>query len=76
MQRAGYRVLAAIDHNSEAIATFKANFPKDTIALCKDLTSFSPIKLVKKKGHSCEGCSCFASSRHGLCSASPESLST
>ena len=50
MQRAGFRVLAAIDFNEEAIATFKANFPKDTLALCKDLTKFTPDKLAAKLG--------------------------
>jgi DNA (cytosine-5)-methyltransferase 1 len=50
MQRAGFRVLAAIDHNEEAIATFKANFPKETLALCQDLTTFTPTKLAAKLG--------------------------
>lgn len=50
MQRAGYRVLAAIDHNEEAIATFKANFSKETLALCQDLTTFTPAKLAAKLG--------------------------
>ncbi len=50
MQRAGYRVLAAIDFNEEAITTFRANFPKETLALHKDLTQFSPAKLAAKLG--------------------------
>lgn len=50
MQRAGFRVLAAIDFNDEAVQTLKANFPKDTVALCKDLTKFSPDKLAAKLG--------------------------
>jgi len=50
MRRAGYRVLAAIDFNEEAINTFKANFPKETLALHKDLTRFSPAKLAAKLG--------------------------
>lgn len=50
MQRAGFRVLAAIDFNEEAIATFKANSTKDTLALCKDLTKFPPDKLAAKLG--------------------------
>ena len=50
MQRAGFRVLAAIDFNEEAIATFKTNFPKDTLALCEDLTKFPPGKLASKIG--------------------------
>lgn len=48
MQRAGFNVLAAIDFNKEAIASFKANFSKETIALCKDLTKFPPDKLMTK----------------------------
>jgi DNA (cytosine-5)-methyltransferase 1 len=48
MQRAGFRCLAAIDFNEEAIATFKANFPKETLAFCKDLTKFPPTKLAAK----------------------------
>jgi DNA (cytosine-5)-methyltransferase 1 len=48
MQRAGFKVLAAIDFNEEAIQTFKANFPKETLALCKDLTKFTPDKLAAK----------------------------
>ena len=48
MQRAGFKVLAAIDFNEEAVATFKANFPKETLALRKDLTKFAPDKLAAK----------------------------
>ena len=50
MQRAGYRVLAAIDFNEEAVATFKTNFPKNTLALHKDLTKFPPDKLAAMLG--------------------------
>ena len=50
MQRAGFQVLAAIDFNEEAVATFQANFPKDTLALCQDLTQFTPDKLAAKLG--------------------------
>lgn len=50
MQRAGYRVLAAIDFNEEAVATFKANFPEETLALHKDLARFPPNKLAAKLG--------------------------
>jgi DNA (cytosine-5)-methyltransferase 1 len=46
MQRAGFRCLAAIDSNAEAITTFKANFGRETPALCKDLTRFTPDKLA------------------------------
>jgi len=47
MQRAGFKVLAAIDFNEEAVQTFKANFP-GVIALRKDLTTFTPDKLAAK----------------------------
>ena len=50
MKRAGFRVLAAIDFNEEAVTTFKANLGKDTLALCKDLTRFPPDKLAAKLG--------------------------
>lgn len=50
MQRAGFRVLAAIDFNEEAIQTFKVNFSKNTLAFCKDLTKFPPDKLAAKIG--------------------------
>jgi DNA (cytosine-5)-methyltransferase 1 len=50
MKRAGFRVLAAIDFNAEAVQTFKANFPKETFALCKDLKKFTPDKLAAKLG--------------------------
>ena len=45
MQRAGFRCLAAIDFNEEAIATYRNNFPKETRAICTDITQFSPSKL-------------------------------
>src|SRR5579884_3441207 len=50
MVRAGFQCLAAIDFNQEAITTFRANFSKDTLALCKDLTKFPPDKLAAKLG--------------------------
>jgi DNA (cytosine-5)-methyltransferase 1 len=49
MQRAGFKVLAAIDFNDEAVQTFKANFP-GVLALHKDLTKFPPVKLATKLG--------------------------
>ena len=48
MERAGFRCLAAIDFNKEAVATFKANFSQDTLTLCEDLTKFTPEKLATK----------------------------
>ena len=50
LTRAGFRCLAAIDFNEEAVATFKANFPKEILALRKDLTTFTPAKLAAKLG--------------------------
>ncbi len=50
LERAGFQCLAALDFNPEAITTFKANFSKDTLALRKDLTKFSPAKLTAKLG--------------------------
>ena len=42
--------LAAVDFNAEAVTTFKANFRKDTLALRKDLTKFSPARLAAQLG--------------------------
>ena len=50
MERAGFRVLAAIDFNEEAILTFKANFSTDILALRKDLTKFPPETLAANLG--------------------------
>ncbi len=49
MDRAGFRCLAAIDFNPEAIATFRANFPAlgESRIRQEDLTKFSPADLVK-----------------------------
>lgn len=47
MQRAGYRILAAIDFNPEAIATLRQNLPDVPFALCEDLTVFPPKKLAR-----------------------------
>jgi DNA (cytosine-5)-methyltransferase 1 len=52
MERAGFRVLAAIDFSEEAVQTFKANFTSGTLALCKDLTSFAPEELATLVGTS------------------------
>lgn len=45
LQRAGFRCLAAIDFNSEAIRTFRANFDSIPHVLEKDLTAFPPSDL-------------------------------
>ena len=50
LERAGFRCLAAIDFNGEAVATYKANFGKDTLVLRKDLKKFTPEKLAAKLG--------------------------
>ncbi len=50
MQRAGFRCLAAIDSNSEAIDVFSANFPSVPHILQKDLKKFGPAKLVALVG--------------------------
>ena len=49
MERAGFRCLAAIDFNADAVATFRENFPHlgDERARCEDLTLFRPEHLVK-----------------------------
>ena len=46
MERAGFRTLAAIDSNPEAIATvYRHNFPHIPHVLEKDLTEFQPEDL-------------------------------
>lgn len=50
MNRAGFRCLAAIDFNKEAVKVFQANFPEVTNALEKDLTQFAPSELEKLIG--------------------------
>lgn len=49
MERAGFRRLAAIDSNLEAIATLRANFPElgEERARQKDLTKLRPDRLAK-----------------------------
>jgi len=46
MKRAGFRILAAIDFNPEAICVFKKNFPEVEHILCRDITSFPPQSLA------------------------------
>ncbi|MGD0390992.1 MAG: DNA cytosine methyltransferase [Tepidisphaeraceae bacterium] len=46
MQRAGFRVLAAIDFNSEAIQVFQRNFAEVPQVLKRDLTTFDPVELA------------------------------
>ncbi|MBU4460795.1 MAG: DNA cytosine methyltransferase, partial [Verrucomicrobia bacterium] len=48
MIRAGFRCLAAVDFNEEAVATFRTNIGKETLVLRKDLSRFAPDKLAAK----------------------------
>jgi DNA (cytosine-5)-methyltransferase 1 len=52
MERAGFRCLAAIDSNREAIATLRANFPElgEERARQEDLTKFRPDHLAEVIG--------------------------
>jgi DNA (cytosine-5)-methyltransferase 1 len=50
MERAGFKCLAAIDFNHEAVEVFKNNFPAVPQVLEKDLTKFSPASLAKLIG--------------------------
>ena len=45
LKRAGFKGLAAIDFNHEAVEVFKANFKDVLHVLQKDLTAFSPANL-------------------------------
>lgn len=47
MERAGFKCLAAIDFNKEAIDVFRRNFPELPHALQEDLTEFSAHELAK-----------------------------
>lgn len=47
MRRAGFSVLAAIDSNAEAIATFDRNFPDVPFVIHQDLTAFGPEILAE-----------------------------
>jgi len=50
MERAGFKCLAAIDSNKEAIKVFRRNFPHVPHALKKNLIRFAPEDLVKRIG--------------------------
>lgn len=45
MERAGLHCLAAIDFNSDAVATLHANLPHIEHVLCRDLTVYTPDEL-------------------------------
>lgn len=53
LERAGFKGLAAIDFNPEAIQVFKANFANIPHVLEKDLTAFSPADLEALIGSNC-----------------------
>jgi DNA (cytosine-5)-methyltransferase 1 len=50
LERAGFRVLAAIDSNREAIAALQANLPGVVHAFERDLTAFAPQELAALVG--------------------------
>ena len=50
MERAGFRCLAAIDFNTEAVDTFRANFPEVPQVLERDLTTFPAAQLANLLG--------------------------
>lgn len=52
MQRAGFRCLAAIDFNAEAVATLKENLPNVRHVLERDLTKYHPDELAELIGRS------------------------
>jgi DNA (cytosine-5)-methyltransferase 1 len=45
LEQSGMNCLAGIDHNEQAIHTFRANHSEGTIALVKDMTQFQPKEL-------------------------------
>jgi DNA (cytosine-5)-methyltransferase 1 len=52
LTRAGFRCLAAVDFNEEAVATLRANFPVSDLphVLQRDLTAFHPRELARLIG--------------------------
>ncbi len=50
MERAGFRCLAAIDFNPEAVKTFRENFRDVPQVLDRDLTKFPPTELASLIG--------------------------
>jgi DNA (cytosine-5)-methyltransferase 1 len=58
MERAGFRCLAAIDFNEEAVATFRANFADVPHVLEKDLTRFAPRQLASLIVRIARTCTC------------------
>jgi DNA (cytosine-5)-methyltransferase 1 len=50
LEKAGMICLAGIDHDEQAIQTFKANHSESTIALMQDMTKFQPEELEQLIG--------------------------
>jgi len=50
LEKAGMICLAGIDHDEQAIHTFRANHSESTIALVKDMTKFQPTELERLIG--------------------------
>jgi DNA (cytosine-5)-methyltransferase 1 len=50
LKRAGFRCLAAIDFNEEAIEVFRVNFPDVPHVLWDDLTEYTPRQLSARLG--------------------------
>lgn len=50
LEKAGMTCLAGIDHDEQAIHTFKENHSKSTIALVKDMRKFQPKELERLIG--------------------------
>ena len=47
MERAGFRTLAAVDSNKEAVTVYRHNFPHVPHVLERDLTKFGPDELAR-----------------------------
>ena len=50
LEQSGLTCLAGIDHNEQAIQTFKANHSEVTVSLVKDMTQFQPKELEQLIG--------------------------
>jgi len=50
LNRAGLKILAAIDFDPKAVEVYRANFPDHPQVLCEDLTKFAPADLEKLIG--------------------------
>ena len=50
LEQAGLKCLAGVDHNENAIHTFRENHSEDAVALVKDMTLFKPAELGELVG--------------------------